>query len=252
MLKGILFDLDDTLLDWGGFHADWRAHEAAHLRGVFEYVQNSAHPLRSSFDTLLETYMERTRDAWMLARVTLRAPHVANIMTETLIGLGFPQEKLDVRRCLEVYNWCAVEGTIVFPEVPQVLEELRAHHIRVGIVTNASQPMWMRDKELEEHDLLRFFPSCRFSAADAGYLKPHPLIFQKAMACLETLPGETVFVGDNPVADIAGAQGAGLKAVLRVKQPAPPLISGLIIPDRAINSLTELLPILDEWFAGWR
>ena len=50
----------------------------------------------------------------------------------------------------------------------------------------------------------------------------------------------------------AGAQAVGLKAVLRVTHPAPPMLSGLIVPDGAINSLFELPPLLDEWYPGWR
>ena len=63
---------------------------------------------------------------------------------------------------------------------------------------------------------------------------------------------EAVFVGDNPVADVAGAQGAGLQAVLRVRKPAPVMLSGLIVPDHAINSLQEMPDVLDNWFPGWR
>ena len=90
-----------------------------------------------------------------------------------------------------------------------------------------------------------------FSAADVGYLKPHPSIFQAALECLGTEAEETIFVGDTVEHDIAGAQAAGMRAILRVKRPAPPMISGLIIPDGAVNSLVELSGILDQWFPGW-
>jgi hypothetical protein len=51
------------------------------------------------------------------------------------------------------------------------------------------------------------------------------------------------------VADIAGAQGAGLRAVLRVKHPPSPLISGLVVPDGAVNSLVEL-PVIQQLYPG--
>ena len=31
-LKAVLFDLDDTLIDWSGFNSDWAAMEQNHLR----------------------------------------------------------------------------------------------------------------------------------------------------------------------------------------------------------------------------
>jgi FMN phosphatase YigB (HAD superfamily) len=139
----------------------------------------------------------------------------------------------------------------VFPEAFEVLALLRERDIKLGVVTNAFQPMWLRDIEMQALGLLDFFPTCRFSAADVGYLKPHPNIFDAALKCLETTSEETIYVGDNPVADIAGSQAAGLRAVLRVRTPTPPLISGLVVPDAAINSLRELPAVLDEWFPGW-
>ena len=132
------------------------------------------------------------------------------------------------------------------------LKLMRSHGVRFGIVTNAFQPMWLRDVELEEHGLLEFFPDCRISAADVGYLKPHPSIFEAALQCLGTKPEETIFIGDNPVADIAGGQSAGMQTVVRITHPSPPMLSGLIVPDHALNSFTELPDILDVWHPGWR
>jgi putative hydrolase of the HAD superfamily len=136
--------------------------------------------------------------------------------------------------------------------VAGALRVLRDRGIRFGIVTNAFQPMTLRDIEMKTHGLLDYFPECRLSAADVGYLKPSPKIFYAALACLGTTPQETLFVGDNPVADIAGAQGVGMKAVMRVKHPSQPLISGLVVPDGAINTLNDLLLLLDKWYVGWR
>lgn len=250
MLKAILFDLDDTLIDWRGFSGQWDVFEAPHLRYVFDYISQEIHPLDDP-DRYTSEYLRRTRDAWAMARSNLRAPHLGQILVESAAALGVPKDRLDMQRCMEVYRWGQVDGTVVFPDVFEVLPTLRDTGLKFGIVTNAFQPMTLRDAEMRLHGLLDFFPDCRISAADVGYLKPHPTIFEYALKCLGTTAAETIFVGDNPVADIAGSQAAGLRAVLRVKQPALPLISGLVVPDAAINTLRELPPILDDWFPGW-
>jgi len=67
---------------------------------------------------------------------------------------------------------------------PEVMALIKQHGIKTAIVTNAAQPMALRDVEIEEHKLLQYFPDCRLSAADAGVLKPHPGIFQLAMSPL--------------------------------------------------------------------
>lgn len=249
-LKAILFDLDDTLIDWSQFNGSWDQNESRHLTAVFNYLCSEVYAL-PSYDDFVYEYNARTRTAWENARSNLHAPNLGRILLETARAFGAPEDKLDVQRCLEVYNWGKIPGTTLFPEVTEALALLRAKGLKFGIVTNAHQPMSVRDAELAEHGLLEFFPSCRFSAADVGYLKPHPTIFETALACLGTTAEETLFVGDNPVADIAGAQGSGLRAVIRIKHPAPLLLSGLILPDGAINTLLELPSVLDDLYPGW-
>lgn len=255
-LKAVLFDLDDTLIDWGEMSESWHEMEVRHLGHLYQHVQSVGGMLTADLPTFSEHYARRVRDAWTSARSTLRAPHLGKIIAETLTHFGYPvADEQTLKACLTAYNWGAVKGVTVFPEVPHVLEELNQHGVKVGIVTNAHQPMWLRDIELAQYDLLRFFPheGSRTSAADAGYLKPHPQVFQRVLDALGVTAHETVFVGDNPVADIAGAQGMGMRGVLRARRNgAPPLISGLIVPDAMIRDMTELLHRLDEWFLGWR
>ena len=250
-LKAILFDLDDTLLDWSGFKQDWATFEVDYLRRVFDYVCDDIHPL-GDLNAFVAEFRNRTREAWRSGRGNLVAPHLGSLLVETAVLMGAPADRLDARRCLEIYGWGAVPGTTAFPEAVEMLKLFQENGVKTGIITNAYQPMWLRDVEMKELGLLDYFPTCRVSAADVGYLKPHPAIFEGALQCLGTRPEETVFVGDNPIADIAGAQAAGLQAILRVAHPVPPMLSGLIIPDGAINNLGELPAILDELYPGWR
>lgn len=250
-LQGILFDLDDTLIDWHRFSGDWRTFEQEHMTKLHQFVQRKGYLKDVSLNRLMMDYGTRVQDAWASARSTMRAPHLGKIMMMSLQQLGLPDDSLTMVECLSAYGWDAVKGVVVFPDVIPMLQTLRDKGIKMGIITNAFQPMTLRDNELKTFGLLEFFPKCRISAADVGYLKPHPAIFEAALERLGTQPGRTIYIGDNPVADIAGAQSAGMKAVLRVKHPAPPMISGLIVPDGAINSLEELPAVLNEWYAGW-
>lgn len=251
MLKAVLFDLDDTLLDWRGFQQDWPTFEEEYLRRVFDHICQEVMEL-SDFPAFVVEFRNHTREAWNTGRGNLIAPNLGEILVETAGMLGVQPGTLTVEDVLHAYDWQAVPGTTLFPEVPETLALLQQHGIKTGIVTNASQPMWVRDAEIRGHGLLEYFPDCRISAADVGYLKPHPAIFQAALNQLKIEANEAVFVGDNPVADVAGAQGVGLKAVLRVTTPVPPMLSGLIVPDGAINSLFELPALLDDWYPGWR
>jgi putative hydrolase of the HAD superfamily len=250
MLKAVLFDLDDTLIDWGDFFEDWDDIEEPHLRNIHKYLTENF-PTPPTFEVYREAFSTRTRRTWSDARTSLIAPHLGKILLEAAVEVGLPQADLDIEAFLDAYKWSKIPGTVVFPDVPEGLANLRDRGLRFGMVTNAFQPMRLRDVELQEHGLLKFFPECRFSAADVGHLKPHHLIFERALECLGTSPEETVFVGDNPTADIAGAQSAGMRAILRVTARRRPMLSGVIVPDAAINSLEEMPAIFDLWFPGW-
>lgn len=249
-LKAVLFDMDDTLLDWSGFESDWAELESDHLQGVIDYLRAEVrHEVR--LDVFANAVRERTMAAWAAARQDLRAPHLGRLLLETAVALGAPAHALSLERVLNAYNWGAIPGTIPFPDVPPLLELLQRRGIKVGIVTNAYQPMALREHELRAHRLLDYFPLCRLSAADVGYLKPHPYIFKHALECIGVAAGEAVFVGDDLHADVGGAQRAGIKAVLRVTGRGQE-ISDLIQPDAAVSTFDDLPPVLDGWFPGWR
>lgn len=250
-LKGLLFDFDDTLVDWSGVRLSWREIEAARLSRVRDYARGKTGANWVATESLLDAYWQRTRMAWAEARMTLCAPHMPNILMETLEALGVETGRLDVAEVLRVYDWNVVPGVVVFPDVPPTLNVLREAGLELGIVTNASQPMAMRDAELEAHGLIEYFPACRLSAADAGYLKPDKRIFECALSCIGAAPQETVFIGDNPEADIAGALSVGMKAVLRVTERAA-ANSDYANHQPSLRSLERLPAILDEWYPGWR
>ena len=253
-LKGILFDLDDTLIDWSGYDGDWPSMERRHLTQVYEFLKDAGRPLNAKFEDFATAYRTSTANAWEEGRVTLRAPHMIRIFESTLSDFGFePDEDISYDKCLEAYGWGPVPGVKVFPDVPPMLQEFLDRGLTIGIITNASQPMRVRDHELAGFDLLRYFQNdeIRLAAADIGYLKPHPQIFHHVLDKMDARPTEVIYVGDNPVADIVGAQHAGMRGVLRWTDNISPLASDLVEPDGIIETFYELPKLLDSWFPGW-
>ena len=250
-LGGVLFDFDDTLVDWRGVRLPWRDIESARLSRVADYLCHGERDCLIDPDALVDVYLQNTREAWAKARMSLRAPHMPRILMSSLETLGVPARLLNADDLIRAYRMDVAPGLVVFPDVPPALRILRGAGIKLGIVTNASQPMFMRDAELAALGLLEFFPDCRLSAADVGYLKPHARIFNSALERMGTAPAETVFVGDNPEADIAGAQAVGMRAVLRITDRAADN-GNRTRPHGSLDTLNDLPAILDEWYPGWR
>lgn len=93
-----------------------------------------------------------------------------------------------------------------FRDAAYVADYLRARGIITGIISNASITL---DSILKRTGLSGKFRHVVVSEKE-GVEKPHKKIFQKALKMSGTRAAETVYVGDNYIADIKGAASAGL------------------------------------------
>ena len=180
-IRTVLFDMDDTLIDWSQtpIHA-WREHERNCLRRVWRWL--AKHGPVPPHPQLEEVYLNEMYATWRQGKRKLVAPHLADILTHTLHKVGIEDERCDRDALLAAYGDQPPPGLRVFPDVIPTLNTLQGRGVRFGLITNASHPMSLRDETLRSHGLLEFFPECRISAADVGYLKPHRAIFEHAMA----------------------------------------------------------------------
>lgn len=107
------------------------------------------------------------------------------------------------------------------PGAPELLEELRAQGLRIGIVSNWSPAL---GGLLEGLGLVQGVDGVWISAVER-LEKPAPELFLRALGALGASPGEAVHLGDHPRNDFEGARRAGLEAVLLDRQGAHPDVS---------------------------
>ena len=93
-----------------------------------------------------------------------------------------------------------------YDEVPAVLDDLRAHGLRLAICSNWD---WDLEPAIAESGLAGCFDTV-VSSAWAGARKPHPLIFEHTLAKLGAHAGDTLFVGDTWGPDVVGPRTAGM------------------------------------------
>lgn len=102
------------------------------------------------------------------------------------------------------------EAWHLYEDVLPALAELRALGLRLGVVSNWDSRLPF---VLRLHELHVYFDAVVFSH-DVGVEKPHPEIFRRALARVAAAPGECLHVGDAAELDVAGANAAGIDAVL--------------------------------------
>lgn len=251
MLKAVLFDLDNTLIDWETT-GPWEEEVARRFATLYRVIGERVQPWDGMTpEDVQACFIEEMNEAWAEANRTLVPVDHMRVLRSALVKCGVPEAHLTAEMLDEAYDWQPNANLTIYPEVPEVLETLRAHGLALGIITNASQSMTVRDRELIHVRILDYFPACRISAIDAGYLKPDPRIFQVGLDRLGVTAEQAIYVGDHLHADILGAQSAGMRAVWRSNGgQIPPDVD--IQPDGIISDLRELLPLLDQWYPGWR
>ena len=132
-------------------------------------------------------------------------------------------------------NW------IVYDDVFPALEELRGAGLRLGVISNFDSRLY---RLLEGLGLRRYFDSVTISS-EAGYAKPAPELFHFALAATGSTADEALHVGDAPNLDVAGANAAGIEAIL-IKRPQEGAPARPAKPDAAtvVSSFAELMPIV--------
>jgi putative hydrolase of the HAD superfamily len=125
-------------------------------------------------------------------------------------------------------HFAGVEAWDIYPDVEPTLDRLERAGFILGLITNFDQRVIPLLRAL---GLDRFFSTVVIPAR-AGAAKPHPGIFEYALAQHGLDPREAVQVGDSLEDDVAGARAAGWEAVLldrpgRHVGVAPPAIRSL-------------------------
>lgn len=250
MLQAVVFDLDDTLIDWSGRELDWAEVGARNLGPLHQHLREQGHTIPDLKD-LVGYWGTHIRAAWeSVSGPEWAAPRHDRVLGQTLQSAGLNPAAFDMQNLLRHFAWNAVPGVRPFEDTVPVLQTLRSSGLKIGLLTNASQPMWMRDRELESLGLLPYFDA-RITAGDVGKVKPHPAPFLAILRALGTPPEDAVYVGDRAVDDVTGAQAAGMRAVW-VRHGMAELPAPTIKPNAIIGALGELLDVLYGWYPGLR
>jgi putative hydrolase of the HAD superfamily len=93
-----------------------------------------------------------------------------------------------------------------------LLDTLRDRGLRLALVSNAKDPVWLLEEDLRRMGLAERLDAAVFSS-ELGLRKPHPAMFERGLAALGVEAEHALFVGDSLYADIRGAKEVGMTTV---------------------------------------
>ncbi len=119
-------------------------------------------------------------------------------------------------------------------DAAEAVRALAGRGVLIGIVSNTGRtPGVVLRRVLERHGLLGHFGPVIYSD-EVGVRKPEAEIFRRTLAAARVTPAEALHIGDNPDADVVGAQAAGMRAAhYTAGFRAPAARADLIVPDLA-------------------
>ena len=112
---------------------------------------------------------------------------------------------------------------------------MQAAGIRLAVISNWG---WAAPELLHTLELARHFEALVISDR-VGYLKPSAGIFRHALELLDVTAADAIHVGDSVPADIEGARGVGMRAVLMERTATR------VAPYLAVPRVTDLWQLVD-------
>ena len=232
--KAIGFDWAYTLVDLG------KEDDRSPLQKVYSFLSRNDISL-PDFEELLKQSRKIFRPMIENSRATNQEARFEMALGKLLNHFGIPlSENITLIKLLEIYYLEVYSERKVYPEVVSVLRSFKNMGARMGIISNTTNPVFMKEKEMQSTGLKPFFEFAIYSS-DTPYRKPHPSIFELAITHLGMNPAEILFVGDNTSMDVVGAQGVGMKSAW-LNRDGKSLPVG-INPDYELHSLEDLMRI---------
>jgi len=189
MIRAVFFDLDGTLYD----------RDAAIRRLAEEQFETFREELRVEESVFMNHLLA------LDAHGHNRTPRLHHALAETLGFSADLADRLEHWFRSRYFHYCSVPADVV-----TTLKALHEQGKRLGIITNG--PTQWQSSKIECMGIAPLFDAILISEAE-GVQKPDPRIFALALDRCGVLAGESMFVGDHPDADIAGAKAAGLRPV---------------------------------------
>jgi FMN phosphatase YigB (HAD superfamily)/sugar phosphate isomerase/epimerase len=157
----------------------------------------------------------------------------------------FPADKISPIAVQLNQIWRDVHGRRnAIPEVPETVLSLYRRGYRLGLVSNTTSSVEV-PRTLSELGIAGCFDTVVLSC-EVGKRKPGAAILLEATGRMGAEPRRCAYIGDRPNRDVISSRRAGFGQTIILRDPQKPVhpsSNPLLMPDRFIDNLRELLDI---------
>jgi len=193
-INAVAFDLDHTLYDrnatWDNLGKTFTQVFSDALPSEITIEQITQELKRSDYKGTYEETSWRGMHEDLVSKGVLSG-QVPFARFEAFIRLFFPNAIKPYEDTYEVLCWC------------------RAMNYHPSVITNGH--VELQKRKLKAMDLMKYLDECIICDIDSGAMrKPKPYAFLELSRRLKIPVDQILYVGDNPINDIAGARNAGM------------------------------------------
>ena len=219
MVKAVIFDLDGTLLNRDTSIAQFISAQYKRLYAHLHHIPKLDY---------IERFITLDSRGYVWKDKVYQA-----LVTE------FKIEGIDWRSLLTDYENQFQFHCVPFPALIEMLTTLKQQGYLLGIITNGRGEF--QNRAISGLGIRDYFETILISEIE-GVRKPQPEIFHRTMTRLGVSAQNSVFVGDNPEADITGANQVGLRTIWKRNadwlEPAD--------ADAIVDELMEIPTLLEQ------
>lgn len=231
MIKGVIFDLDDTLYSYKDINDNA-------INKVCEYICKKLNINKENFYKAFELGRENTKK---VMTYDCAAKHNRMIYFQKTLEL---LDENPISYALEMYDiyWNTMLETMKLNNgVIDLFEYLKRNKIKIAICTDLTTHI--QHRKIRKLAIDKYI-DCIVTSEEAGLEKPNPIIFELCLSKLGLGPQDTIYVGDSFKKDIIGSYNMGIMPVWFNENEINCAYKD--IKFEHINSLTEVIEIFEK------
>jgi putative hydrolase of the HAD superfamily len=223
MIKAVIFDLDNTLVD---------------------FMAMKRQAVRAAIDSMIDAGLGLTREeaqARIDAIYQERGIEFQNVFDQLLYDVFQKVDYKILSAGIIAYRRAREAALVPYPHVNLTLVSLLKRGLKLAVISDApGREAWLRLCYLNFHHMFDHV----ITFDDTGERKPSPVPFRKALELLRVEPPEAIMVGDWAERDVVGAAQVGMVTVFaRYGDTFGTVQSNA---DYDINDVSELLDVIDR------